>query len=71
MNPGVAVASILISIALVLVTLLQAKGTSTGMFQSSASPFRTRRGFEKLLFRGTIALAFVYVAISLLNFRLF
>ncbi len=54
MNTGVALAAIFISIALTIVVLLQVKGTSAGLFQSSASPFRTRRGFEKTLFQATI-----------------
>ena len=71
MNPLVALAAIFVSVALIAVALLQVKGTSAGLFGSSSSPFRTRRGFEKRLFQATIALALAFVAISFLNARLF
>lgn len=62
------VAEILISLVLILVLLLQARGGGfSGTFQSDSAVFRTRRGVEKTLFQLTIALAIVFVVISILS----
>lgn len=60
---GLAIASILISIALVAVILLQVKGEGVGGLQSG-SFVRTRRGMEKTLFQVTIVLSIVWVAVA-------
>lgn len=57
--------SIVIAILLVAAIILQVKGTGAGLFGAAYATFRTRRGFERLLFRFTIALAVVFIAISL------
>ena len=60
-------AQMLISIMLIVVVLLQTRGTDVGAAfggGSSASTFRTRRGLEKTLFQLTIVLAVVFVCIS-------
>ncbi len=64
-NDALAVASILVSIALVVVILLQVKGEGVGGLQSG-SFVRTRRGMEKTLFQATIVLSIVWLAISAL-----
>ena len=61
---GLAIASILISIALVGVILLQVKGEGVGGLQSG-SFVRTRRGMEKTLFQVTIVLSIVWVAVAM------
>jgi preprotein translocase subunit SecG len=59
-------AQILVSVALSIVLLLQAKGSGFGAgLGGSTSMFRTRRGIEKTLFQLTIVLAVVFVFISL------
>jgi len=60
---GLAIASILISIALIGVILLQVKGEGVGGLQSG-SFVRTRRGMEKTLFQVTIGLSIVWVAVA-------
>ncbi len=61
-----AVAEILISIALIAVILLQVKGEGVGGLQSG-SFVRTRRGFEKTLFRFTIGLVALFLFVSALS----
>ncbi len=58
---------ILVSCVLVLVILLQTKGSSfSGAFGGdSGSIYRTRRGVEKTLFQFTIGLAVVFVALAI------
>lgn len=60
---------ILLSIILVLVILLQVKGQGTGLFGSAEGSFRTRRGLERTLFRFTIGLIFLFVAVSIASAR--
>lgn len=66
-------AQMLISIVLIVVVLLQARGTDVSeMFGGGGgggSSFRTRRGLEKTLFQLTIILAIVFVGISALSVR--
>ena len=64
-NDALALASILVSIALVVVILLQVKGEGVGGLQSG-SFVRTRRGMEKTLFQGTIFLSLLWLAVSAL-----
>lgn len=57
-------AQIIISIALIVVVVLQAR--SAGMQNRDASSvFRTRRGLEKTLYQSTIILAAVFLLLSL------
>jgi preprotein translocase subunit SecG len=60
---GLALASILVSIALVAVILLQVKGEGVGGLQSG-SFVRTRRGLEKTLFQFTIVLVVIWLAVA-------
>ena len=63
-------AQMLISIMLIVVVLLQTRGTDVGAAfggASSGSTFRTRRGLEKTLFQLTIVLAIVFVGMSALS----
>jgi preprotein translocase subunit SecG len=61
---GLAFASILISIALIGVILLQVRGEGVGGLQSG-SFVRTRRGMEKTLFQLTIVLSIVWVVVAI------
>lgn len=60
-------ATILVSVVLMLVILLQSKGSGfSGAFGGdSSSIYRTRRGVEKTLFQFTIGIAAVYVILAL------
>ena len=63
---------LLISIVLIIVVLLQARGGDIGAAfggGSTGSTFRTRRGLEKTLFQLTIVLAIIFVGISALSVR--
>jgi len=56
---------ILISVMLILVILLQAKGSGFGAgLGGTTSTFRTRRGLEKTLFQATIVLTILFLGIS-------
>lgn len=63
------IVQIFISIMLILVVLLQAKGSGFGsaLGGSSSSVYRTRRGVEKTLFQSTIGLVIVFVLVSVLS----
>jgi len=62
---SLAVASILLSIALIIVILLQVKGEGVGGLQSG-SFVRTRRGLEKTLFQLTIFLSVLWLGVAAL-----
>lgn len=73
MNSTVQIAEIIISITLILVILIQTKGSGGlgGIFGGAeSSGFRTRRGIEQTLFRFTIILAVVFVVISAVALRI-
>jgi preprotein translocase subunit SecG len=65
LTDALALASILISIALIVVILLQVKGEGVGGLQSG-SFVRTRRGLEKTLFQMTVGLSVLWLAVSAL-----
>ncbi len=68
-------AEIVISIALVGVILIQARGAGGlgGIFggAQSSGGYRTRRGVEQTLFRFTIILAVIFVAVAALSAKLY
>ena len=60
------IAQILISITLIVVVLMQVKGTGFGAALGGADQsFRTRRGIQRSLHRLTILLIVVFVGFSL------
>ncbi|MFC1899036.1 preprotein translocase subunit SecG [Chloroflexota bacterium] len=64
------VAQIVLSIALVLVILFQVHGGGLGgIFGQADTGFRTKRGVEKTLFRLTIILVVLFVAISIIMLK--
>lgn len=69
MQPYLNIAQILVSVVLVLVVLLQVRELGTGLFSAAQTSFRTRRGLEKTLFQFTIALAVLFIIISILSVR--
>jgi preprotein translocase subunit SecG len=59
------IAQILVSVMLIIVVLLQAKGSGFGAgLGGTTSSFRTRRGLEKTLFQATIGLTILFLAMS-------
>ena len=65
------IAQILVATLLVVVLLMQAKGSGVGsaLGGGTSSSFRTRRGVEKTLFNITIVLAIVFLIISIWGVR--
>ena len=63
-------AQIIVSVSLILVVLLQARGSGFGgALGGSSSFFRTRRGAEKTLFQLTIVLVVVFILMSAWSVR--
>ncbi len=65
------VVQIVVAVILVIVVLLQVRGQGTGLFGSSESSYRTRRGLEKTLFQFTIFLVVVFIMSSIISVRVF
>ena len=62
------VVQIILAVVLIVVVLLQTKGSGFGgAFGAETSVFRTRRGVQKTLFQFTVALAVIFVAVALIN----
>jgi preprotein translocase subunit SecG len=62
------VALMIISVVLIGLVLLQAKGSGLGsMFGGDAGIYRTRRGMEKTLYNATIVFAVLFLLTSLLT----
>lgn len=60
---------LILAVTLIVILLLQARGMNPSVFGQAESTFRVRRGIEKILFRSTIALTLVFVAVAILNVR--
>lgn len=61
---------IFVSALLIVVVLLQVKGSGFGAAlggMSSGSSFRTKRGVEKTLFQATVLLIIVFIFVSFLS----
>lgn len=66
------VVQIILSMVLILVLLLQSKGSGfSGAFASESSAYRSRRGIEKTLFNFTILLVVAFVLISIVTVKFF
>ena len=67
--PYVQIIQIIISVALIVVILVQAKGQGGlgGIFGGDSSVYRTRRGVEKTLFNVTVGLATAFFFISIIS----
>ncbi len=64
------IAQIILSVALVLVILLQVRGGGLGgIFGQADTVYRTRRGIEKTLFQLTIVLVVIFIIISIVSLR--
>lgn len=69
MNPALAVGQLIVSAALVLSVLLQARGSGlSGAFGGDSSVYRSRRGIERRLWQFTIALLVLWVLFSMASF---
>jgi len=64
------IAQIIVAVGLIIIILLQAKGTGLGgIFGQADTVFRTKRGVEKTLFNLTIALTVIFVLLSIFALR--
>ena len=71
MNPALAIGQIIVSIALVVAILLQARGTGlSGTFGGDSAVYRSRRGIERRLWQFTIVLLVLFALFSLAAFLL-
>ncbi len=62
------VIQIIVSVTLIVIILIQAKGEGVGgMFGGGAGVARTRRGLERTLFNATIVLATIFLLMSFLS----
>ncbi len=61
--------TIIVSVVLVLVILMQTKGSSfSGAFGGDTSGiYRTRRGVEKILFQFTIGIAVLFLVLAIIS----
>ena len=69
MDPFLAVGQIIVSIALMVAILLQARGTGlSGTFGGDSAVYRSRRGIERRLWQFTILLALLFAVFSLASY---
>lgn len=62
------IAQVISALLLIIVILLQNRGTGlSGVFGGASGVYRTKRGIEKTLFASTIAIAIIFVALSLFS----
>ena len=67
MQTYLTIAQMVLSVALVIVLLLQVRGGGLGgIFGQPDTVYRTKRGVEKTLFQFTIVIVVLFIAISLL-----
>ena len=65
------VAQIVLATALILIILLQVRGGGLGgIFGQADTVYRTKRGVEKTMFQFTVALAIIFVIISMLSLKI-
>ena len=62
------IVQIIVSIALITLTVMQSKGAGLGrMFGGAGSVQGTRRGIEKTMYNVTVIMAVVFFIVSILN----
>jgi preprotein translocase subunit SecG len=68
-NPYLAFGQIIVSIALMVAILMQARGTGlSGAFGGDSAVYRSRRGIERRLWQFTIVLTVLFVIFSLASY---
>lgn len=68
--PAIRIVQIILSVAVILFILLQARGAGLGSAfggSSAGSVFKTRRGVERLIFNLTITFVVLFAIISVLS----
>jgi preprotein translocase subunit SecG len=72
MSISLQIIQIILSITLIVLVLLQAKGGGLGsIFGGDGGVYRTRRGLEKTIYQATIGLSILFFLISLLTVSYF
>ena len=63
------IAQAIVSIILIVLILIQERSSGlSGVFGgNSGTPYQTRRGVEKIIFYSTIASAFIFGALAIIN----
>jgi len=65
-NPLLAIGQLIVSLALVVSVLMQARGTGlSGAFGGDSAVYRSRRGVERRLWQFTIILMILWVMLAL------
>lgn len=68
MKPILSLIQIILAVLLILVIIIQQKGSGLGgSFGGDMSFYRTKRGAEKLLFYATIAISLAFILSSLIG----
>ncbi len=68
MNPVLSLIQIILGVVLIIVIIIQQKGSGLGSaFGADLGFYRTKRGAEKLLFYATIALSIAFILSSLIG----
>lgn len=69
MDPILAFGQIIVSIALIVAILLQARGTGlSSTFGGDSAVYRSRRGVERRLWQFTVVLLILFVVFSLASY---
>ncbi len=69
MDPLLAIGQIVVSIALIIAILLQARGVGlSGTFGGDSAVYRSRRGVERRLWQFTVVLLVLFVVFALAAF---
>ncbi len=70
MNGFLAAGQIILSIALIIAILMQARGTGlSSTFGGDSAVYRSRRGIERRLWQFTIVLGVLFAIFSLASYR--
>ncbi|MBI2600173.1 preprotein translocase subunit SecG [Candidatus Daviesbacteria bacterium] len=68
MKPAVYIIQMILGVLLILIIIIQQKGSGLGgTFGGDLGFYRTKRGAEKLLFYATIALSLAFIIFSLIG----
>lgn len=67
MNQALSVAQIIVALTVIVLVLLQQRGSALGSaFGAEGAAYATRRGIQKQIFLATIVLAVVFIILALL-----
>jgi protein translocase SecG subunit len=69
MDNNIAIAQIVVSVILMILILLQQRGTALGSAfgQDGSSSYTSQRGIQKKIFWATIAVAGLFMALAVMN----